>query len=512
MMKKHFIAYLSAVALLLCSMLFSCKPQDNPSDGQGSIYGTITDKSTGDCVPIAGVELMPKGLRTVTGSDGTFQFTEIDPGQYNLFITKVGYQDYKSNTITVKSGETAKGDVQIERVPASLQIVDNSGNAISLVDFGSDEGVTSKTFNIFNGGVETLNYTITKTANWIETISQSTGSINVGVTFPVIITINRELLSEGVNSTTLLITSPSSGGIELIVKATKGSPHTGSCTVVFDLFDKVGDGWNGAGLGISDGTSTYQLTIENGNIANYSFDFPVGTNISVVFSGGSYDSECSYRIYYKDGDVIFEKTAGTITTGLQYTFIVDCENTGNGGGNNGGGSDELIERFESGIPLSWETIDSDGDGYCFIQNADWTGHTGKCVSSASYINDIGVVYPDNYLVTPLVSISNNSVLSFWACAQDSEFPTEHFGVAISTTSQTNASSFTTIKEWTLQSKNATNENETKHRGNRDQGSWHQYSVSLSSYAGRNVYIAIRHFNCDDQFYLNIDDVVLNSGR
>ena len=219
-MKSQSIIKCLALLLVCCAMLGCGKEDDSANNKPGSIYGTVTDKSTGECVPNAGVELMPKGLRTVTGTDGTFEFVDIDPGQYNLFITKVGYQDYKSNNITVRAGEAARGDVQIEKMPSSLQIVDNSGTPITEIDFGSDEGVTSKTFNIFNGGVETLDFTITESADWITSISQTTGIVNVGVTFPVIMGIDRNALSEGLNSTTVLITSPSAGGVELVVKAT----------------------------------------------------------------------------------------------------------------------------------------------------------------------------------------------------------------------------------------------------------------------------------------------------
>lgn len=430
-MKKHLLRI--AVLLVLCCAMFGCKPDDNSSgtgNGMGSIYGTVTDKSTGDCVPIAGVELMPKGLKTVTGSDGTFQFTDIEPGQYNLFITKVGYQDYKSNTITVKAGETAKGDAQIEKMPSSLQIVDNSGNPLSEIDFGSDEGVTSKTFNIFNGGVESLNYTITKTADWIESISQPTGSIGVGVTFPIILRINRELLIDGINSTTLLITSPSAGGVELVVKATKehiesfslvdnngneiteidfGSddyitqktfnirndgtynsytitktanwissidPMSGELnasamvtivvtinrdmltngnnatkllitsggsvsvelvvkanktdpsaqrTVVFQLYDSYGDGWNGASLGINGDDGIQEDLTCNSSYDSYSYTWSIGTNITVTYYSGEYDGESSYKILYDDGSLIYEKQTGTISSGFQCSFVVGAE-------------------------------------------------------------------------------------------------------------------------------------------------------------------------------------------
>jgi hypothetical protein len=44
-------------------------------------------------------------------------------------------------------------------------------------------------------------------------------------------------------------------------------------------------------------------------------------------------------------------------------------------------------------------------------------------------------------------------------------------------------------------------------GNRDQGTWYQYTVDLSDYSGEG-YVAIRHFNCTDMFLLNVDDIVI----
>ena len=43
---------------------------------------------------------------------------------------------------------------------------------------------------------------------------------------------------------------------------------------------------------------------------------------------------------------------------------------------------------------------------------------------------------------------------------------------------------------------------------RAQGSWHEYTVDLSAYAGQEIWVAIRHFGCTDMFILNVDDVTL----
>lgn len=215
-MKKYVILSIT----IACILLAGCKKKEDTIK-PGSIYGTVVDKSSQASVSGAGVELMPKGLKTVTGSDGSFQFTQIDPGDYNLFVTKTGYQDLKSNTITVNPGETAKGDVQIEKLPASLQIKDNNGNIITELDFGGEEGIVSKTFIIVNRGTMTLNFTINKYVAWIESITPLNGTIPVNRDCPIILQIDREKLSDGLNTTSIIITSED-GGVELPVKARKG--------------------------------------------------------------------------------------------------------------------------------------------------------------------------------------------------------------------------------------------------------------------------------------------------
>ena len=173
--------------------------------------------------------------------------------------------------------------------------------------------------------------------------------------------------------------------------------------------------------------------------------------------------------------------------------------------------DSFFESFENGIPQDWEIIDADGDNHwwylasVFMPAPQYTffPHSGEdMISSESFSNMIGVgaLHPDNYIVTHKVHVTESSTFSFWACAQDANYPFEHFGVAISTSSQTSPADFTMVHEWTLSAKDSRN------------GTWYQYITDLSAYAGQEVYIAIRHFNCTDQFYLNVDDLEFSNGR
>ena len=185
--------------------------------------------------------------------------------------------------------------------------------------------------------------------------------------------------------------------------------------------------------------------------------------------------------------------------------------------------DSFYEDFENGLPENWLTIDGGNpSGYGWQLgsvklNGSGYGHNGsnELMISQSYDNNYGVVYPDNYLITPQVHFGNSSVFCFYACAQDASYAAEHFGVAISTTGNTTASDFTTIQEWTMTAKSGgaplKGNNASRGGVSRSQGNWYYFTVDLSAYAGQNGYIAIRHFNCSDMFYLNVDDVELTNG-
>ena len=212
-MKK--IIYLLVGIVLFGGLYYSCVPEELP----GSIYGTVVDKATGEPIKSAGVELSPSGLKTVTGSEGQFEFTELDPGKYTLIITKTGYIDGVSGTIEVKPGQQAKGDVQIEKLPPALKVVNDNREEISILDFGSAEDDVARSFSLFNDGTESLEWQITTTAEWIKSVSKTSGTLSAGATQSLIVTIDRAKLSSGENKTTIHITS-NSGNKQLVVTAT----------------------------------------------------------------------------------------------------------------------------------------------------------------------------------------------------------------------------------------------------------------------------------------------------
>ena len=182
-------------------------------------------------------------------------------------------------------------------------------------------------------------------------------------------------------------------------------------------------------------------------------------------------------------------------------------------------SDAFAYDFEnSRLPVGWTTIDADGDGYDWSMGSDVMsvgyGRNGSndMVLSQSYNFSQGALYPDNYLVSEQVNITNGSHFTFWACAQDASWAAEHFGVYVSLGSNTNPSDFQEVQSWTMSSKGGGRPikgKDSRDGATRTQGTWYYYDVDLSAFAGKG-YIAIRHYNCSDMFYLNIDDVAFGN--
>lgn len=216
-MKK--ILTLLAVSLALIFIYQSCKP--DPIEELGSIYGIVTDKATGEPVKSANVQLRPSGETSLTGNDGRYEFLDLKNGNYSITVSKTGYTDLIDDyIITVDGSKSIRRDVQIEVLPAELRIIDNNGNDIDELDFGSMHDDVSRMFNIFNNSTSILEYEVLKTASWITSISSAQGTIQPGATKPIVVNIDRDKLALGNNTTSISITT-NNGGKQLTVKANK---------------------------------------------------------------------------------------------------------------------------------------------------------------------------------------------------------------------------------------------------------------------------------------------------
>ncbi|KWW26648.1 MAG: hemagglutinin protein HagA, partial [bacterium P3] len=228
-------------------------------------------------------------------------------------------------------------------------------------------------------------------------------------------------------------------------------------------------------------------------------------------------SECEWQY------IPCDNYAGTVNGVEVNGNEISWEYPGGGPGPQPGQGDAFSVDFEAGLPAGWTVVDGNNDGYtwCLTSNipSTWTYYAGmsldwyhngtNAICSGSYINGVGALNPDEYLVTPQVNIANGSTFSFYAAATDASYAADHFGVFVSD----DATNWTSVQEWTLTGKSAGKAGDI--RASRDGrglriGNWYSYSVDLSAYAGQK-YIAIRHFNCYDQYIMCVDDIELTNG-
>jgi len=144
-----------------------------------------------------------------------------------------------------------------------------------------------------------------------------------------------------------------------------------SCNVVFELSDSYGDGWNGASLNVSfsDGSPMQSLTISSGNSATYVLEIGNGVHVSLTWSSGSWDSECSFVVRYENGDEI---CSASNPTGWSYQF--DCNCAGGSGGTFAPVEDLTATVSENTIILSWTEPEGALD-YIIVRNGIEIGGT-----------------------------------------------------------------------------------------------------------------------------------------
>ena len=197
------------LAGLLCT---ACADDIQEEVTVGRISGVVSDKNTGEPVATVSAVLSPGGNSTVTGSDGSFEFVDLAPGEYTVNINKEGYKG-NNKTVTVVAGQTTQAHLLIERIPAVI-----TANRTEL-DFGKDYSVNTLSFNIVNNNYEKLSWEMVNNCGWITDVSPKSGSLDYGKTGTIIVKIDRDLLADGNNTTVLVLSTEGVGSTEITVKA-----------------------------------------------------------------------------------------------------------------------------------------------------------------------------------------------------------------------------------------------------------------------------------------------------
>lgn len=156
----------------------------------GNILGKVTDAVTGEVLQGVTVTITPSGLSRTTGSDGYFEFRDLEPKQYEIQARKSGFNT-NSKTVTVVTDRDASGDIQLTPVvqEGKLEL------SVSSLNFGSQN--SSLSFNILNKGNNSFNWNISglDKIDWLS-VSPTTGTLAAGKSNAVTVALKRERITE----------------------------------------------------------------------------------------------------------------------------------------------------------------------------------------------------------------------------------------------------------------------------------------------------------------------------
>ncbi len=160
----------------------------------------------------------------------------------------------------------------------------------------------------------------------------------------------------------------------------------------------------------------------------------------------------------------------------------------------------------------WGILDYDGDGvYWGIYQPGVNGN-GYNFFSESYSDSYGALEPDNWLFTPAFTLSSDAnYLSFWVAPYSSYYYEEHYAVYVA------AGDFNDVIEGEVEFDEANykllfeetfGDTEPVKVSDDD---WYRFIVEIPASLGLNgeeVHIAFRHYDCTDEWALQLDDITV----
>ena len=76
------------------------------------VSGVVTDSATGNIISGASVEIANNGLNTVSGTDGSYSFTGLGSGTYNIIVSANGYINW-TGSVTLSAGSSGILNIQL---------------------------------------------------------------------------------------------------------------------------------------------------------------------------------------------------------------------------------------------------------------------------------------------------------------------------------------------------------------------------------------------------------------
>ena len=100
----------SSLILFLCVVGFSyvnSYAQNESNSTSAVLKGKVVESSTGNPVSDVEVQLKDTDMSATTDSTGYFEFTDLKPGKYTIYIDSDGYETYQNDV------DLSNGDVEV---------------------------------------------------------------------------------------------------------------------------------------------------------------------------------------------------------------------------------------------------------------------------------------------------------------------------------------------------------------------------------------------------------------
>lgn len=167
-------------AFALCFMA-SCTKEK----ATGRIQGIVTNYTTNEPLQGVNISLSPSGLSAVTGSDGRYEFNDIEVGQYTVQGMKTGFESNTKSIVVTENG-VASGDMQLRSAITGFTL------NVEYLDFGN--AFNTLTFKIMNASpTAPMSWEIFESLNWL-TVTPNTGNLQGGQEVTLTVTIDRSLV------------------------------------------------------------------------------------------------------------------------------------------------------------------------------------------------------------------------------------------------------------------------------------------------------------------------------
>jgi hypothetical protein len=243
--------------LSVISMVLICGCSEDDVASFGGITGIVTNANSNEAISGAMVSLSPSNTSVQTDANGSFSFSNLDPGTYTV---QVSSSNFKTSTtqVSVVAGMISKCDVSLNSSSQQAS-VELSSNTVTF-----DKGVNELTFTINNTGKSgSISWSISSvTVDWL-TILPRTGTTAQGSSSTVKLTIDRSKISteSSTVSTSFIVEGTSfSKAVTVVVNNVTTSGNQGSGTGTGTGSESGSGTGTGSETGSGSNTSSAKIT------------------------------------------------------------------------------------------------------------------------------------------------------------------------------------------------------------------------------------------------------------